>query len=112
MTIYHEAAHILTTHSEQSGSLKSRIYNNNLNTNVKDDKNKLFRAGNTKKSKHDRARLYALIMETLKYQDILNEVIKNSGILKLEKRVVSVCSAIDNPTSSSSFQQHHQTCLS
>ncbi|KAF8423422.1 S-adenosyl-L-methionine-dependent methyltransferase [Tirmania nivea] len=68
--IYTEASNILLTH--KSGSLKSRIYSaHNASQN----------------SRASPARLYALIMETLKYQDLLNEVIKNSGILSIEKKL-------------------------
>ena len=69
--IYTEASNILLTH--KSGSLKSRIYSaHNASQN----------------SRASPARLYALIMETLKHQDLLNEVIKNSGILSIEKKVL------------------------
>lgn len=91
MTIYHEATTILTSHSAQSGSLKSRIYSTaHRNSNSKDDSKSNGKGGSGEKvgrAKPNPARLYALIMETLKHQEILNEVIKNSGILKLEKTV-------------------------
>jgi putative methyltransferase len=64
MSLYLEAASILTS---SSGSLKSRIYHQPV--------------------KSPPARLYALIVETLKHQAILNEVISASGILGLEKKV-------------------------
>jgi 25S rRNA (cytosine2278-C5)-methyltransferase len=67
MSLYYEAAGILSQSSD-SGSLKSRVYN---------DK--------TLKSKP--AHLYALISETVKYQDIINEAIEKSGILAIEKKV-------------------------
>lgn len=68
--IYIEASTILLTH--KSGSLKSRIYSTH---------------NAPQKSRTSPSRLYALTMESLKYQDILNEVIKNSGILTTEKKV-------------------------
>ncbi|KAF8470889.1 S-adenosyl-L-methionine-dependent methyltransferase [Kalaharituber pfeilii] len=70
--IYTEAAEILLAH--KSGSLKSYIYSSN-------------NAISSKNSRASPARLYALIMETLKYQDILNEVLKNSGLLAIEKKL-------------------------
>ena len=68
--IYTEASAILLTH--KSGSLKSRIYSTH---------------NAPQNSRCAPARLYALIMESLKYQDVLNEVIKNSGLLTTEKKV-------------------------
>ena len=68
--IYTEASAILLTH--RSGSLKSRIYSTH---------------NAPQKPRCAPARLYALIMESLKYQDVLNEVIKNSGILTAERKV-------------------------
>lgn len=68
--IYTEASNILLSH--KSGSLKSRIYSTH---NVSEN------------SRISPPRLYALIMETLKHQDLLNEVIKNSRILSIEKKV-------------------------
>ncbi|KAA8894193.1 S-adenosyl-L-methionine-dependent methyltransferase [Sphaerosporella brunnea] len=64
MSLYLEAATILTA---PNGSLKSRIYHQPV--------------------KSPPARLYALIVETLKHQAILNEVIENSGILGIEKKL-------------------------
>jgi putative methyltransferase len=60
-----EASAILTA---PSGSLKSHIYHQPV--------------------KSPPARLYALIVETLKYQALLNEVIEKSGILGIEKKVL------------------------
>lgn len=70
MSLYIEASSILT---ETSGSLKSRIYHRNASQIP---------------LKSPPARLYALIIETLKHQEILNEVIEKSGILALERKVV------------------------
>ncbi|KAI5803425.1 S-adenosyl-L-methionine-dependent methyltransferase [Peziza echinospora] len=68
--IYFEASTLLLTH--KAGSLKSRIYSTaNASTN----------------SRASPARLYALIMETLRHKDILNEVIRKSGILGIEKKL-------------------------
>ncbi len=66
MSLYIEAARILSR--PKDGSLKSRIYSN---PSLKSPPN----------------RLYALIIETLKHQDVLNEVIEKSGILQLDKKV-------------------------
>lgn len=66
MSLYLEAANIL---SQKDGSLKSRIYS---------PKSTL---------KSPPAKLYALIVETLKYQELLNEIISASGLLQHEKKV-------------------------
>ncbi|KAI5801124.1 S-adenosyl-L-methionine-dependent methyltransferase [Geopyxis carbonaria] len=67
MSLYIEANQIL---SQENGSLKSRIYNENPSTYRSPPK-----------------RLYALIVETLKHQDILNEVIEKSGLLEVERKL-------------------------
>ena len=72
MSLYLEASSILL---ESNGSLKSRIYN---------------RLPSLPPLKSPPARLYALIIETLKHQSTLNEVIENSGILGLERKVPSL----------------------
>lgn len=69
MSLYIEASSVLT---ETSGSLKSRIYH---------------RHSSLPPLKSPHARLYALIIETLKHQELLNEVIEKSGILALERKV-------------------------
>ncbi|KAF8542880.1 S-adenosyl-L-methionine-dependent methyltransferase [Trichophaea hybrida] len=69
MSLYLEASSILL---ETSGSLKSRIYH---------------RPSSSPTLKSPPARLYALIIETLKHQSLLNEVIENSGILGFERKL-------------------------
>ncbi|CCX30621.1 Similar to Putative methyltransferase C2C4.06c; acc. no. O14039 [Pyronema omphalodes CBS 100304] len=69
MSLYIEAASIL---NETSGSLRSRIYH---------------RPASSPQLKSPPARLYALIIETLKHQEILNEVIAKSELLKLERKL-------------------------
>jgi putative methyltransferase len=72
MSLYIEAASIL---NETSGSLRSRIYH---------------RPASSPQLKSPPARLYALIIETLKHQEILNEVIAKSELLKLERKVLQL----------------------
>lgn len=67
MSLYLEASRII---SQENGSLKSRIFNEKPGT---------YRSSSK--------RLYALIVETLKHQDVLNEVIDKSGLLEVEKKV-------------------------
>ena len=68
MSLYYDAAAVLTS-TTLGGSLKSRIYSNNLEL----------------KSKP--AHLYALISETAKYDVFLKEVIDNAGLLAQEPKV-------------------------
>ncbi|RJE18270.1 hypothetical protein PHISCL_09394 [Aspergillus sclerotialis] len=67
MSLYFDAASILTTQSETGGSFKSRIYNS--------------------RSKSSPAQIYALITETSKWDLLLKEVIENAGILDLEPKL-------------------------
>jgi putative methyltransferase len=78
MSLYHEAASVLTE-PDGGGSLKSRIYNN-------------------KTLKSSPAHLYALVSETIKWSDVLREVVERSQLLSVEKKVrnVSLCSDFMN----------------
>lgn len=67
MSLYDDAASILSTPSPTGGSFKSRIY-----------------ASRTKTSP---AQIYALITEASKYDILLKEVIENAGILDSEHKV-------------------------
>lgn len=68
MSLYHEAAAILSSSGSEGGSLKSRIYGN-------------------KDLKSPPAQLYALVFETCKWSLVLKEVIDASEILKHERKV-------------------------
>lgn len=68
MSLYYEAAQLLTTASDGRGSFKSRIYNS---TNLKSNP----------------AHLFALISEASKWSPVLKEVIEKSGLLPLERKV-------------------------
>src|SRR4051794_23048400 len=67
MNLYLEAAEILE--SDQKTSLKSIIYNGSKGRSTAP------------------AKLYALVSETIKFQDILQDVITRSGILNAERKV-------------------------
>lgn len=68
MSLYHEAAEILTVAKKQGGSLKSIVFG--------------------KKSwKSDAKALFALTTECAKWSNVLSDVIEKSGILKVEKIV-------------------------
>lgn len=68
MSLYHEAAEILTSSSDTGGSLKSRVFGK-------------------KKGKAPPGQLYALVLETAKWSPVLKEVIEKAGILRLERKV-------------------------
>lgn len=65
MSLYLEGARVL---AQKHGSLKSRIYGDGS-------------------LKSPRPRLYALVVETLKHQELLNDVISASDLLATEKKV-------------------------
>lgn len=68
MSLYHEASDILSTSSQEGGSLKSRVYQ---------------RKGIKSRPKQ----LYALVFESCKWSAILKEVIEGADILKIEHKV-------------------------
>lgn len=70
MSLYYEAAEVLTAPTNAGGSLKSKIFSNqNL--------------------KSQPAQLYALVIETCKWSYILKEVIERATLLSLERKVRS-----------------------
>jgi hypothetical protein len=73
MNLYSEAAQFIDV-SGKGGSIRSIIYNAY-------EKNK-------GKLKCEPKRVCALVIETLKYRSILEELIKNSQLLKFEKKVL------------------------
>jgi putative methyltransferase len=68
MSLYHEAAEILSTSSQEGGSLKSRIFGRK---NIKSTPNQL----------------YALAFESCKWSAVLKEVIEGAEVLKFERKV-------------------------
>lgn len=68
MSLYHEAAAVLSQSASEGGSLKSRIYGK-------------------KDLKSPPAQLYALALESCKWSGVLKEVIEASGILQHERKV-------------------------
>jgi 25S rRNA (cytosine2278-C5)-methyltransferase len=71
MSLYHEAADVLSAPTNIGGSLKSRIFSN-------------------KDLKSQPAQIYALAIETCKWSPILKEVIEHADILRLERKVCRV----------------------
>jgi 25S rRNA (cytosine2278-C5)-methyltransferase len=68
MSLYYEAAAIISNEDKVGGSLKNRIFNN-------------------KGLKSAPAQVFALITEASKWSVVLKDVIKKSGVLKEEKKV-------------------------
>jgi putative methyltransferase len=68
MSLYYEAADILTAPAIAGGSLKSRIFSK-------------------KDLKSQPAQIYALVIETCKWSPVLKEVIEYADILRLERKV-------------------------
>lgn len=68
MSLYYEAASILQNQDNVGGSLTSRIYGK-------------------KGLKSKPTAIYALVSESTKWSAVLKDVVENSGILKLEKKV-------------------------
>jgi hypothetical protein len=91
MSLYHEAADILTAPTNAGGSLKSRVFNK-------------------KDLKSPPAQIYALAIETCKWSPVLKEVIEHAEILRLERKVCSEkpCVVLRELTRSS----YHQSSLS
>jgi putative methyltransferase len=68
MSLYHEAAEILTSARTHGGSLKSLVFGQ-------------------KTWKSDPKALFALTTETAKWSVVLSEVLQKSGVLTVEKNV-------------------------
>jgi putative methyltransferase len=68
MSLYYEAAEVLTSVKENNGSLKSVVFGK-------------------KTWKSDAKTLFALAAEAAKWSSVLSEVVEKSGIMKLEKNV-------------------------
>lgn len=74
MSLYHEAADILSAPSDEGGSLKSRV----------------FRKKNLKSPP---SQLYALVLETCKWSPVLKEVIDKAELLRHERKVSAISRA-------------------
>lgn len=70
MSLYYEAADLLTAPTNAGGSLRSRIFSK-------------------KDLKSAPAQIYALAIESCKWSSVLKEVVENSDILRLERKVGS-----------------------
>ena len=68
MSLYHEAAGLLSAPTTHGGSLKSRIFGN-------------------KELKSPPAQVYALVLETRKWSGVLKEVVENAQLLRAERKV-------------------------
>ncbi|KAI0199959.1 S-adenosyl-L-methionine-dependent methyltransferase [Astrocystis sublimbata] len=72
MSLYHEAADILSAPESTGGSLKQRIFG---------------QGPKTKKLKSPPQQLYALVFETCKWSSVLKEVIDSSELLRHERKL-------------------------
>jgi hypothetical protein len=70
MALYYDAVNVLSGDAEQ-GSLKSRIY------------------GSHASIKSNPAQVYALIIECVKYDTFLKDIIDNAGLLAQEPKVLA-----------------------
>ena len=68
MSLYHEAAEILTAPASDGGSLKSRVFR-------------------SKSLKSPPNQIYALVLESSKWSPVLKEVVERSELLKHERKV-------------------------
>ncbi|UNI14320.1 25S rRNA (cytosine(2278)-C(5))-methyltransferase [Purpureocillium takamizusanense] len=75
MSLYHEAAEILSSSSTEGGSLKSRV----------------FKKKNIKSSPNQ---LYALVLETSKWSSVLKEAIESAELLKHERKLTPTLSLL------------------
>ncbi|OWP00782.1 hypothetical protein B2J93_8473 [Marssonina coronariae] len=75
MSLYYEAADILTAPASAGGSLKSRIFSK-------------------KDLKSQPAQIYALAIETCKWSSVLKEVVENADILRLERKLTPILSIL------------------
>lgn len=75
MSLYYEAADLLTAPTNAGGSLKSRIFSK-------------------KDLKSAPAQIYALAIESCKWSSVLKEVVENSDILRLERKLTPILSIL------------------
>ncbi|EKD13084.1 uncharacterized protein L3040_007167 [Drepanopeziza brunnea f. sp. 'multigermtubi'] len=75
MSLYYEAADLLTAPTNAGGSLKSRIFGK-------------------KDLKSQPAQIYALAIETCKWSSVLKEIVENAEILRLERKLTPILSIL------------------
>ncbi|PNY25539.1 25S rRNA (Cytosine-C(5))-methyltransferase [Tolypocladium capitatum] len=75
MSLYHEAAEVLTAASTDGGSLKSRVFGK-------------------KKTKSPPNQLYALVLETSKWSPVIKEVVEGAELLKRERKLTPALSLL------------------
>ena len=68
MSLYYDAAPLLLASSEQTGSLKSRVFS-------------------SKGHKSPPKQIFALVSEATKWSPVLSEVVENSQLLQSERKV-------------------------
>ncbi|CZR54367.1 related to NOL1R protein [Phialocephala subalpina] len=75
MSLYYEAADLLTAPTNAGGSLKSRIFSK-------------------KDLKSQPAQVYALAIEACKWSSVLKEIVENADLLRLERKVTPILSIL------------------
>ncbi|KAM3068729.1 hypothetical protein ACMFMG_010906 [Clarireedia jacksonii] len=75
MSLYYEAADVLTAPANKGGSLKSRVFSK-------------------KDLKSPPTQVYALAIETCKWSPVLKEVIENADMLRLERKLTPILSLL------------------
>ena len=70
MSLYYDAAPLILPNADQAGSLKSRVFN-------------------SKGHKSPPKQIFALVSEASKWSPVLSQIIENSQLLQLERKVRS-----------------------
>jgi len=68
MSLYHEAADVLTRASKSTDSLSSLVYGD-------------------KKLKSKPAQVYALVVEAAKWSPVISKIVEQASLLKIERKV-------------------------
>lgn len=77
MSLYHEAASVLEAEISAGGNLRSRVFGR-------------------KDLKSSPNQVYALALETCKWSSVLSEIIDQSQLLQVEKKVGRTCSTCES----------------
>ena len=87
MSLYYDAAPLLLASSDQTGSLKSRVFN-------------------SQGHKSPPKQIFALVSEATKWSPVLSEVVERSQLLQLERKVRA-----NNPSPAGMLLTDQETCV-
>jgi hypothetical protein len=93
IVLYYEAAQLLESLSQRSGSLKAKVYHDTA-------------------LQSSRTQLYALVSESIKWSPELKDVIEKSNLLAQEKKVVFPCRRWDKMACSNNGTSPVNSCAS